>query len=526
MLQQSLADTLLEQNRNPVYCSGTWRVTSDDVILFYGESEGTRFVVFATTATNSNRKLKKCDSSARRLALQGATPAQLEHLANSCDKATFGVDQEDVLDESYRKAGKLDADHFAWNFQATDLVDRIKKALFALDLKPREIRAELYKLNVYGPGSFFKSHKDTPRGEDMFGSLVVVLPTRHEGGELYLRHGGKEWVYDSASELANVSEGDGPRIGYVALYSDVEHEVASVRSGYRVTITYNLYFASEQNAPSPKAESPPSIEPVAALLEGLLAQPDFLPKGGLLGFGLLHEYPFPQRKRTATSIAPLEAVLKGSDRIIMNAVRQLGLEAALYIVYRATRGAYDFGYDTEVISQEYIQWSTENEVEDLNGELVAHYGGIVTISKYREDAKREWGWKEMRKEEHPITWITPKTTHNSFKDDMRKEEYPITWVTPKTTHNSFKDAYLAYGNQASLGYVYGTMVPVAKIGGPGARHDLTILKRTKASIDAEWKALVKEKAAKRTAKAVQLVEAEELKDTSQPPRDEEDSPLP
>ncbi|KDQ10395.1 hypothetical protein BOTBODRAFT_147759 [Botryobasidium botryosum FD-172 SS1] len=467
MLQQSLTDTLLEQNRNPVYCSGTWRVTSNDIILFYGENEGTR-----------------------RLAIQGATPAQLAHLANSCDKATFGVNQEDVLDESYRKAGKLDADRFAWNFQALNLVDRIKQVLFTMDSKPREIRAELYKLNVYGPGSFFKSHKDTPRGEDMFGSLIVVLPTPHEGGELYLRHGGKAWVYDSASELANLSEGDGPKVGYVALYSDVEHEVASVKSGYRITITYNLYFATEQNAPSPKPESPPSIEPVTALLGDLLAQPDFLPKGGLLGFGLLHEYPFPQREQTVTSIAPLEAVLKGSDRVIMNAVRQHGLNAALYIVYRATGAVYRSCEDAEVISQKYIQWSTENEVADLDRVLVKHYGGIVTISKHREDANEEWCWKKMTKEEHPITWITPKTTHNSFKD-----------------------VYLAYGNQASIGHVYGTMVLVVKVGAPGDRYDLTVLEKTDADVDAEWEALVKEKEAERAARAEQPAEANELSES-------------
>ena len=31
---------------------------------------------------------------------------QLEHLSETCDKATFGLNKEDVLDESYRKAGK------------------------------------------------------------------------------------------------------------------------------------------------------------------------------------------------------------------------------------------------------------------------------------------------------------------------------------------------------------------------------------------------------------------------------------
>ncbi|KAJ4500203.1 hypothetical protein C8R41DRAFT_752533 [Lentinula lateritia] len=50
----------------------------------------------------------------------------------------------------------------------------------------RMIRAEPYMPNVYDEGSFFKPHRDTPRGPNMFGSLVIIFPTTHEGGELIL----------------------------------------------------------------------------------------------------------------------------------------------------------------------------------------------------------------------------------------------------------------------------------------------------------------------------------------------------
>jgi hypothetical protein len=42
-------------------------------------------------------------------------------------------------------------------------------------------KAELYKLNIMRPGDFFKSHVDYPRGPDMFGSLVICLPTNFTG---------------------------------------------------------------------------------------------------------------------------------------------------------------------------------------------------------------------------------------------------------------------------------------------------------------------------------------------------------
>ena len=45
----------------------------------------------------------------------------------------------------------------------------------------------LDKLNVYAPGDFFKEHVDTPRSTDMFGTLLINLPTKHEGGQLIVR---------------------------------------------------------------------------------------------------------------------------------------------------------------------------------------------------------------------------------------------------------------------------------------------------------------------------------------------------
>lgn len=73
----------------------------------------------------------------------------------------------------------------------------------------------------------------------MFASLVVVLPTPHEGGALALRHHGHEFMFNSADMLSKATT---PSIAFAAFYSDIEHEVLPVTSGYRVTLTYNLFF--------------------------------------------------------------------------------------------------------------------------------------------------------------------------------------------------------------------------------------------------------------------------------------------
>lgn len=76
----------------------------------------------------------------------------LDKLAEACDVATFGVNQQDVLDESYRKAGKLDSKFFSpkFNFDGSGLRDIIRNDLLEGTKAEQNIRAELYKLNVYG----------------------------------------------------------------------------------------------------------------------------------------------------------------------------------------------------------------------------------------------------------------------------------------------------------------------------------------------------------------------------------------
>ena len=91
-----------------------------------------------------------------------------------------------------------------------------------------------------GKGSFFKTHKDSTRNEKIFGSLVITFPAPHEGGALVLRKNGKEIVFDSGALLQHAKE---PPIAYIAFFDDVEYEVLPVTSGYRVRITYDLYFS-------------------------------------------------------------------------------------------------------------------------------------------------------------------------------------------------------------------------------------------------------------------------------------------
>jgi predicted 2-oxoglutarate/Fe(II)-dependent dioxygenase YbiX len=144
----------------------------------------------------------------------------------------------DVHDPNYRKALCLPSASLALS-ASLQLPSRVLEEIQLL-LQPQAavVTAALDKLNIYGPNGFFKSHLDTPRAPNMFGSLVVCLPTEFAGGELVLRGpGGVQYTQDWGSSSA-----ESPALQWAAFYSDVEHEILPVTSGYR-------YSASEVGLP-------------------------------------------------------------------------------------------------------------------------------------------------------------------------------------------------------------------------------------------------------------------------------------
>lgn len=116
-----------------------------------------------------------------------ATQESLGLLLNACQPATFGFGNQEVLDEEYRKAGKMDPNDFCTDFNPYEhgIVDTINQALAQGSHsagKGLGVKAELYKLNVYSaPSGKFKPHVDTPRSDRQMGSLVVCLPVAHKG---------------------------------------------------------------------------------------------------------------------------------------------------------------------------------------------------------------------------------------------------------------------------------------------------------------------------------------------------------
>ncbi|MCO6457152.1 MAG: hypothetical protein J5I93_17795 [Pirellulaceae bacterium] len=119
--------------------------------------------------------------------------AALKPLIDRCQPATFGDKRRTRFDRRVRDAlqlkagdGSVSVEHF--DPETAGILDTIRRRLLPADSPP--IKAELYALNVYMSGGHFSPHKDTPRGRDMFGTLVVCLPSRFWRGEFLLSHRG------------------------------------------------------------------------------------------------------------------------------------------------------------------------------------------------------------------------------------------------------------------------------------------------------------------------------------------------
>ncbi|TRM62148.1 hypothetical protein BD626DRAFT_631325 [Schizophyllum amplum] len=379
------------------YVHGTLPIgPNEEIKLFYGEQDNAHCIDLARP-----------------------TEERLNRLEEACQPATFGRDQKDVLDETYRKAGKMDLSHFSTHFDPSHagILKLVQDEL--LQNGHDKLTMELYKLNLYGKGSFFKPHKDTPRGDKSFGTLVMVFPAPHEGGRFVLTKAGDEWSVDAASEIFD-SDG-APRIVYIAFYGDVMHEVCEVTSGHRVTLTWNIYTDCEdETLPLPREDA----------LAALLADERLLPEGGYLAFGLRYDYPLSDLTYMSNH------GLKGGDAMIVRACEALGVQVSKYVLYGADshddlERMFAARKDVYFMSSKRIDTSSGPAWNDVSEHLDYHSGIVI------RDAGSE-----------------PLADHHSVE---------TVWVTPYTYRNRVKDTFMAYGNEACTDTVYGNFALFIKV---------------------------------------------------------------
>ena len=159
------------------------------------------------------------------------TPAKARKLLGFGVPARFGRGEETLTDPDVRDTWEIPEHLVRAEWNDATLKDVLATVKHELGLPTgAELTAEPHSLLVYEPDQFFLGHQDSEKDDSMIGTLVVTLPSRYTGGELMVGLGEERKTY----------RGSTTELSLVAFYADCRHEVLKVRSGYRITLTYNL----------------------------------------------------------------------------------------------------------------------------------------------------------------------------------------------------------------------------------------------------------------------------------------------
>jgi hypothetical protein len=184
----------------------------------------------------------------------------------------------------------------------------------------------------------------------------------------------------------------------VAFFSDVEHEVALVTSGHRITLTYNLYF--DDGGPVSEPPQPVNEGAFHNAFVALLEDPEFLAEGGTLVFGLSHVYP----------IHPIEDylkhiydVLKGGDSVVY--------QSALYYEWTGWMNrTCPTNQPLGVITDKVINFDKVFVGEDEDFvDIAERVGGILVA---REGGGNAGEFNHRFESPELLEWVTPITTFN------------------------------------------------------------------------------------------------------------------
>ena len=258
--------------------------------------------------------------------------AQARALIRRCRQAPYGKGTQTLVDTDVRRVWEMDPAHFEltnpkWEALIESILDEVRQCL---GLEERKLSAHLYKLLLYEKGSFFLSHRDGERLDAMVATLIVALPSAHEGGELVVRYEGRE------HEIAFPGAASGLELSWAAFYADCPHEVRPLRGGYRLCLVYNVTLAGRRRkkglgAPSYGAATARVAELLGAWREA--SEPE-------------KRVVTPEHQYTRDGLAPDK--LKGVDRaragVLFEAAEQAGCIAHLALITLWQLGDVDHDY--------------------------------------------------------------------------------------------------------------------------------------------------------------------------------------
>jgi hypothetical protein len=141
----------------------------------------------------------------------------IAELMAEATQSPFGKGLETVVDTTVRNSFEIPAEKLdpalQESFKPSHWCSR-SLSFYGLDqLAPRmELEVRPYKLVIYQEGGHFDEHRDSVRGENHIGTLVLILNSEFTGGELVVSQGKEECSISRPNE-------------WIAMYGDCPHRV-------------------------------------------------------------------------------------------------------------------------------------------------------------------------------------------------------------------------------------------------------------------------------------------------------------
>lgn len=351
---------------------------------------------------------------------------QAASIKKQARQAPYGKGTRTLVDTDVRRVWEIDADQVV--LANPEWPDVLKQAVHAvqskLGLEKQQLDAHLYKLLLYETGSFFLAHRDGEKLDRMVATLVIALPSAHQGGELIVRHEGREEVVDFSRQSQFQTQ-------FAAFYADCEHEIRPVASGFRLALVYNLTLAKSKQVIS----APTSSEHIAAAARILeqwkaekgknktLVDPGNDQPVTKLAVALDHQY----------SPAGLAYdTLKGTDRakadVLFAAARQTNCDASVALVTKWVSGSaepshdYEYGYSRSRRRGRY-RYDDDDSDDDDDGDEREHVMGEVfderlTAEHFSDAEGHRLAFGQIPLDEDEIVSVTPLSQGKPDREDF------------------------------------------------------------------------------------------------------------
>lgn len=254
--------------------------------------------------------------------------SQVKPLLDHCGPAPFGDGKRTRYDRKVRDAWQLKAGKGGFSVEGFDpesagILAAVQRELVPHD--PRPLSAGLDAVNVYTGGGHFAPHKDTPRGNDMLGTLVVCLPSQFSNGKLVVTHRGIIQEFDWGSAISTQRPPN--QVHWAAFFGDVDHQIKRIWSGARITLSYQLRRGGDGTR-ARQGEQRIVAPRIQEAWQSLLHDKDFLPNGGILGYPCCHLYHQDTRFQIVQSAVDQDTSnrLKGRDHLVAATALEAGLK--------------------------------------------------------------------------------------------------------------------------------------------------------------------------------------------------------